>query len=233
VDSVSHDLRTPLAGIRAAAGTLADPAQVRKPEEVRATAEIIEAETQRLDRLVGGLLDLSRIQAGSIRPNLEALDVEGVVRPVLERLAPLLGRREVTVDVPANLPPLAGDAVFVDQCLANLVENVARHTPPTAAVSIRARLADAGGSPPMIEIDVDDSGPGVDAEVARHLFDRFYRAGAAAGSDGGMGIGLTIVRGLTEAMGGTVEARRGPRGGLAVHLRLPAMPPPADEADPR
>lgn len=240
LDSVSHDLRTPLAGIRAAAGTLADPAQERGPAEVRATAALIEVETQRLDRLVGGLLDLSRIQAGSIRPHLEALDVEGVVRAVLQRLRPLLGERRVEVDVPADLPPLAGDALFVDQCLANLVENVARHTPPTASLAIRARplptapaepAADAGAvSTPRIEISVEDDGPGVDPEAARRLFDRFYRAGAAGRSGSGMGIGLTVVRGLTEAMGGTVEAGRGPRGGLLVSLRLRSMPPPDDEA---
>ena len=224
VDSVSHDLRTPLAGIRASAGTLLDPEQVRSTEDVRATAAVIEAETKRLDRLVGGLLDLSRIQAGAITPSLEALDVEGVVRPVLGRLAPLLGDRRVEVSIPDDLPPLAGDAVFVDQCLANLVENVIRHTPPETALAIRARANATGG----IELAVEDEGPGVDPDVARHLFDRFYRAGLAGGG-GGMGIGLTIVRGLTEAMGGTVSARRGVNGGLAVHVVLPAMPLPADD----
>jgi two-component system sensor histidine kinase KdpD len=229
VDSVSHDLRTPLAGIRAAAGTLADPDALRSPEDVRRTATTIEVETQRLDRLVGGLLDLSRIQAGSIRPNLEALDVEGVVRPVLERLAPLLGERRVEVDIPADLPPIAGDAVFVDQSLANLVENVARHTPAGTALAIRAR---PDAQPGMLELVVEDEGPGVDPDVARHLFDRFYRAGGPSRAGAGMGIGLTIVRGLTEAMGGTVEAGRGSRGGLAVRLRLPAMTPPGDEPEP-
>ena len=230
VDSVSHDLRTPLAGIRAAAGTLADPARELTPQEVRVTASAIETETQRLDRLVGGLLDLSRIQAGSIRPNPEALDVEGVVRSVLERLATALGGRRVDVDIPADLPPLAGDAVFVHQCISNLVENVARHTPPDAALAIRARLLDAdGAAPQMIELVVEDDGPGVEPEVARHLFDRFFRAGAPGHSGTGMGIGLTIVRGLTEAMGGTVEAGRGTRGGLAVHIRLPSMALPADD----
>ncbi len=225
VDSVSHDLRTPLAGIRAAAGTLLDPEQIRSPEDVRGTAAVIEAETQRLDRLVGGLLDLSRIQAGAITPNLEALDVEGVVRPVLERLAPLLADRPLEVSIPDDLPPLAGDAVFMDQCVANLIENVIGHTPPGTALAIRARANATGG----IELVVEDEGPGVDPDVARHLFDRFYRAGRPGRAGAGMGIGLSIVRGLTEAMGGTVSARRGANGGLAMHVILPAMPLPADD----
>ncbi len=152
--------------------------------------------------------------------------------------------------MPPDLPPLAGDALFVDQCLANLVENVARHTPPTASLAIRARLlpetpdesATAGtpsttaampayvAPPPWIEVSVEDDGPGVDPEAARRLFDRFYRAGGTGRPGSGMGIGLTVVRGLTEAMGGTVEAGRGPRGGLLVSLRLRAMPLPGDGA---
>ena len=228
VDSVSHDLRTPLAGIRAAAGTLADPARERTPEEVRATATLIEDETKRLDRMVGGLLDLSRIQAGEIKPDREALDVEDAVRSVLVRMAPVVGPRHVEVDIQRDLPPVAGDAAFVDQCLANLVENVARHTPETATAWIRAHPFDDGG-PLEVEIEVEDDGPGVDAEAARHLFERFYRGRAARPGTSGMGIGLAIVRGLTEAMGGTVSAARGSAGGLLIRMRLPAMPPPAED----
>ena len=228
VDSVSHDLRTPLAGIRAAAGTLADPAYERTPDEVRATATLIEDETKRLDRMVGGLLDLSRIQAGEIKPDREALDVEDAVRTVLVRMATVVGPRRVEVDIERDLPPVAGDAAFVDQCLANLVENVARHTPETATAWIRAHPFDDGG-PVGVEIEVEDDGPGVDAEATRHLFERFYRGRAARSGTGGMGIGLAIVRGLTEAMGGTVSAARGSAGGLLISLRLPSMPPPGED----
>ena len=225
---MSHDLRTPLAGIRAAAGTLADPELERTPAEVRATATLIEDETKRLDRMVGGLLDLSRIQAGEIKPDREALDVEDAVRTVLVRMAQVVGPRHVEVDIQRDLPPVAGDAAFVDQCLANLVENVARHTPETATAWIRAHPLDDGG-PLGVEIEVEDDGPGVDAEAARHLFERFYRGRAARPGTSGMGIGLAIVRGLTEAMGGTVSAARGSAGGLLIRLRLPAMPPPAED----
>ena len=128
--------------------------------------------------MVGGLLDLSRIQAGEIKPDREALDVEDAVRTVLVRMASVVGPRRVEVDIERDLPPVAGDAAFVDQCLANLVENVARHTPETATAWIRARPFDDGG-PPGVEIEVEDDGPGVDAEATRHLFERFYRGRAS------------------------------------------------------
>ena len=228
VNSVSHDLRTPLAGIRAAAGTLVDPAYERSPDEVRATATLIENETKRLDRMVGGLLDLSRIQAGEIKADREALDVEDAVRTVLVRMANVVGPRRVEVEIERDLPPVAGDAAFVDQCLANLVENVARHTPETATAWIRAHPLDDGGAP-QVEIEIEDDGPGVDAEAARHLFERFYRGRSSRSGTGGMGIGLAIVRGLAEAMGGTVSAARGSAGGLLISLRLPSMPPPGED----
>ena len=224
VDSVSHDLRTPLAGIRAAAGSIADPETIRTPDEVRATATAIEDEAIRLDRMVGALLDLSRIQAGAIRARREALDVEDAAGAVIERLRPLLGDRIVALGFDEDLPPVQADPTFLDQCLANLVENATRHTPPTSTVSVRA--ASAGD---RIVIEVEDDGPGVPDEVASRLFDRFYRGAPAPASSGGMGVGLTIVRGLTEAMGGTVDAARGTAGGLLVRLTLPAAPPPADE----
>ena len=101
---------------------------------------------------------------------------------MLVRLAPVVGPRHVEVDIAGDLPPIAGDAAFVDQCLANLVENVARHTPETATAWIRAHELDDDG-PPGVEIEVEDDGPGVDAEAARHLFERFYRV--RSGTTGG------------------------------------------------
>jgi two-component system sensor histidine kinase KdpD len=225
VDSVSHDLRTPLAGIRAAAGSIADPDTERSPEEVRATATSIEAEAIRLDRMVGALLDLSRIQAGAIHARREALDVEDAAGAVVARLRPLLGERTVQVAFGEDLPPVEADPIFLDQCLGNLIENATRHTPPTSTVTLRA--ASAGD---RVVIEVEDDGPGVPDEVAGRLFDRFYRGARGPAQSGGMGVGLTIVRGLAEAMGGQVDAARGTAGGLLVRLTLPAAPRPADEA---
>ena len=225
VDSVSHDLRTPLAGIRVAAGSIADPDTAASPAEVRATATSIEAEAMRLDRMVGALLDLSRIQAGALHARREALDVEDAAGAVIDRLRPLLGGRTVATAFGDDLPPVEADPTFLDQCLANLVENAARHTPPTSTVTVRA-----GSAGDRVVIEVEDDGPGVSGESASRLFDRFYRSPAAPTQVGGMGVGLTIVRGLAEAMGGTVDAARGTAGGLLVRLTLPAAAQPVDEA---
>ena len=138
-------------------------------------------------------------------------------------MAPVVGPRHVEVDIERDLPPVAGDAAFVDQCLANLVENVARHTPETATPGSGPIALDDGG-PLGVEIEVEDDGPGV-RRRGRAAPVRALLSGAASARPGtsGMGIGLAIVRGLTEAMGGTVVAARGSAGGL--------LDPPAPARD--
>ena len=227
LDAVSHDLRTPLASIRAAAGSLADPDIAIDAPSARATAAAIDAEADRLDRLVREVLDLSRIEAGSLRPELEPLVLADAVGPVVERLRPILGARPISVSIPDELSPVQADAVLLDGLVSNLVENVARHAPEPAPLQISAR-EDAG----RIRLAIDDGGAGVpEAERAR-LFDKFYRApSAAAGSRRGLGVGLAIVRGMAEAMGGAVTAEQSRLGGLRIEVDLPAAAAvPADTA---
>jgi two-component system sensor histidine kinase KdpD len=233
LDSVTHDLRTPLASIRAAAGTLADPAQTLSQEEVRAAAASIDAEAERLDRTVRGVLDLSRIEAGGLRPEREVFEIGDIAESVLERWRPRLGERPIAVDLPPDLPPVEADGRFLDSILSNLLENVAKHAPPPAALSISARSV-AGNA---VELEVEDGGPGVTDDVRSRLFEKFYRVPTQAGrarpglARPGLGIGLSLVRGFVEAMGGHVEADRSPLGGLAVRILLPqAAPPPSELA---
>jgi two-component system sensor histidine kinase KdpD len=223
LDSVSHDLRTPLASIRATAGNLADPTMGLSPSAVREAAETIDAEAQRLDRLVTAVLDLSRIESGALHPDLEAYDLRELVDSAVTRLRPSLGDRPVSVEVPEELPPVQVDAVLLDAVLSNLVENAVRHTPPGTRLAIRA----ARGRSDRITVSVADDGPGVpDAHLPR-LFDKFYRVGGSTdGSRHGMGIGLSVVRGMMEALGGSAVARRGERGGLTIELELPIAPEP-------
>ena len=222
LDAVSHDLRTPLASIRAAAGTLVDPDLPPTAAAARDAGTVIELEATRLDQLVRDVLDLSRIEGGGLRPNLEALDLRDVVEPVVERLRPALGERDVRVALPDDLPPVAGDAVLLDAVVSNLVENAARHAPSPAAVTISARR-DNG----RVELAVDDGGPGVPPDDLDRLFDKFFRVDRAGeGSRRGMGIGLAVVRGLTEAMGGRVNAERSALGGLRVVVGIPVAAEP-------
>jgi two-component system sensor histidine kinase KdpD len=228
LDAVSHDLRTPLASIRAAAGSLSDPDMPMAEGAARSAGAAIDLEAQRLDRLVREVLDLSRIEAGALQPNLEALDLRDVVEPAVDRLRPALGDRQVTIEMPDDLPPVRGDAVLLDTIIGNLVENAGRYAPAPAALSISAAAADG-----RIRLLVDDAGPGVPAQSLAGLFDKFYRVErTGAGSRRGLGIGLAVVRGLAEAMGGGVEATASSLGGLRVTVELPvAAAPPVEAVD--
>ena len=220
LESVSHDLRTPLASIRAYAGTLMDEEVRLDPDDARASAAAIDREAQRLNRIVTNLLDLGRIEGGALRAVLEVLDVEDVVAIAVAHVEPHVEQRPVSVEVPEGLAVLA-DPVLLDEVLVNLLENAVRHTPDGTAVQVTA----AAVAPGLVGLTVEDAGPGVSPESLPRLFDTFYRVptpGAAARR--GTGIGLAVVRGLVAALGGTVRARTSRLGGLAIDLELRAAP---------
>jgi two-component system, OmpR family, sensor histidine kinase KdpD len=220
LDSVSHDLRTPLASIRAAAGTLLDPDVELSAEDRIASATAIDREAENLARLVANLLDLSRIEGGALVADREIYELGDLVERSLDRLRPRLEGRSVSVDVPDDLPPARVDAVLFDQVLTNLLENAVKYAPADAPIGITAALAGT-----MVRLTVEDGGPGVPRAAMSHLFDKFYRVPQRAdGSRPGTGIGLAVVRGLTEAMGGSVGARRSALGGLAIDVDLPIAP---------
>jgi two-component system sensor histidine kinase KdpD len=223
LDSVSHDLRTPLAAIRAAAGSLEDADVAWEPGQARAVAHSIDLEAQRLSRLVRNMLDLGRIEGGALHPSLELYDLADLIDPVVERLAPALAPSEIEVDVPLDLSAVKVDAIFVDQILTNLLENAARYA-VGKKIRVSARAVASQAPPGEVWLMVDDAGPGVPATSMPHLFERFYRVPRRQGSrsQGGSGIGLAVVRGLAEAMGGSVIARASELGGLSVVVRLPA-----------
>jgi two-component system sensor histidine kinase KdpD len=227
LDSVSHGFRTPLATIRAAAGSLLDPEVTWSDEERRAAARTIDAEAERLNVLVRNLLDMSRIEAGELRPSLEALDVEGLIGPVVERVTRSLGRPPVQIAFGAGLPPIRADASLFDEMLANLLENAARYA-PDAVTRVSANTCPDG----RVRIRVEDAGPGVPAASLPRLFDKFYRVPRSGeGSRRGLGIGLGVVKGLAEGMGGEVAASASPLGGLAVDVFLDAAPEPPGELE--
>jgi two-component system sensor histidine kinase KdpD len=219
LESVSHDLRTPLASIRAAAGSLRDPDIPHPLEDTIAMGEAIDREADFLNRLVTNLLDMSRIEAGSLRAELEAYEPIDLVERTIERMRPVSDARPVEVAVPATLPPVLADAVYVDQVLANLIDNARKYVPPDRPTRITASEAPEG-----VVITVEDGGPGVPPSELPRLFEKFYRVAKRSGSRPGTGVGLAVVRGLVEAMGGSVAARRSDLGGLAVDVRLRRAP---------
>jgi two-component system sensor histidine kinase KdpD len=227
LDSVSHDLRTPLASIRAAAGSLLDRSVAWSEEDQAAILATIDREAERLNGLVTNLLDMSRIEAGGLRGENEPYQLDDLVSTAVSRVRPQLGSRRLEIEIPAELPLVRVDATFVDQALTNVLENAVKYTPDEATIRI---VATAEGA--RVRLAVEDSGPGVPAGSLARLFDKFYRVPRRGeGARRGTGIGLTVVRGLVEAMGGSVTARPSDLGGLAIELDLPTAPSPIASAD--
>ncbi len=228
LNAVSHDLRTPLASIIASAGSLRQDV-AWTDEQVRELAEAIEQEASRLNRIVGNLLDLSRIEAGSLRCDKEWHDLGALVGDVLGRLRPVTSGRTVVVDVPDDLPFVPLDYLQIDQVLSNLVENACRYTPPGAEIGVRARQKSE-----TIQVEVADHGPGFPAAALPRLFEPFYR-GEEQPIRMSTGLGLAVARGLVEAHGGRIRAENRATGGSVIFtlpLAGPSTPPPPDSLPP-
>ena len=170
-----------------------------------------------MGRFVRELLDVSRVQAGTLVPDLEIYPLRELVEPVIDRLRPALGNRDITIHIPDDLSPVVVDGVMFDEALANLVDNAALHAPAPAPVRLTARDRPDGA----VDLVFEDGGPGVAAGDHERLFDRFYRGGSGSGAPSGLGIGLTIARGFVEAMHGRIEAGPSDLGGLAITIVLP------------
>jgi two-component system sensor histidine kinase KdpD len=226
LDSVSHDLRTPLAAIRAAAGTLMDPAVEWPPDERREIARTIDRDAAWLDRLVTNLLDMSRVEAGELRPDLQIHDLEGLLRGVLDRGSDELRATDLEIRMPTDLPPVLVDEVLLSQVLINVLDNAVKYAGPDPSIRVAAGRDEDGN----VRMTVEDSGGGVPDEALGRLFEKFYRVPRSGQvSRRGTGIGLAVVRGLIDAMGGSVTASRSSMGGLAITMTLPAAPPLGDE----
>jgi len=226
LQSVSHDLRTPLATIRAAAGTLrASPAGNDDARDQ--SIDAIDREVEYLNRLVSNLLDLSRIEAGVLHANLDTFELDDLVGATIDRLRSRLEGWNIENQVGAEL--VRADPVFFEATITNVVENATRHTPVGTKILISAREAVAeNGSIRRVLLTIEDSGPGVPDRAYERLFEKFYRVTERRAARSGTGIGLAVARGLTEAMGGRISARRSDLGGLAVDIELPQAEVPAE-----
>ena len=220
LNAVSHDLRTPLASIITSAGSLRQLDVTWTQEDLRWLALAIEEEALRLNRIVGNLLDLSRMEGGSLRPEKGWYDVGSLVDDVLGRLRPLIQEHPITVAVPDDLPPVFLDYVEIDQVLSNLIENATKHTQPGAEIEVSAHRAER-----EVWIEVADRGPGIPPGGLPHLFEPFFRVSTQGSQPKGTGLGLAVAKGLVEAHGGRIWAQNQPGGGARFIFTLPVTEP--------
>ncbi|MER5882596.1 ATP-binding protein [Streptomyces sp. NPDC001941] len=214
--AVSHDLRTPLAGIKASVSSLRSPDVDWSAEDRAELLAGVEEGADRLTRLIGNLLDMSRLETGTLTPLLRGTDLDEVVPMALLGL-PGDG---VVLDVPETLPLVAADRALLERVLGNIVENAVRHSPGAPVLIAASALAD------RVELRVVDRGPGVPDEAKEGIFAPFQRHGDAP-QGAGVGLGLAVARGFAEAMGGTVTAQDTPGGGLTVVVGLQVASPEA------
>jgi two-component system, OmpR family, sensor histidine kinase KdpD len=211
--AVTHDLRTPLASIKANVSGLRQQEVLYSDEDRAELLAAIDDEADRLDRLVGNLLEASRLEAGVLVPHKQAQDLAELVHAVVVRLKPLLGERVVTVEVQPEMPLVACDYGQVDQVVTNLLENAARHTPDGTPIEIRLTADER-----QAHLAVIDHGAGVAATDRSRIFRPFERGRTIAP---GSGLGLSIARGLAEAHGGRLDVRQAEGGGAQFCLTLP------------
>jgi two-component system sensor histidine kinase KdpD len=215
LSAVSHDLRTPLASIKAAATALLQPDFAWDDHEGKALLEAIDEEADRLNRLVTNLLDLSRIEGGQLNLALDWYDASALIAESLERCRPLLAEHDVSVELPEQDVLLEVDFVMITEVLSNLIENAAKYSPVGGAISISARLQG-----PMMEFSVRDEGVGVAPDEQARIFDKFYRVESKYRPTGS-GMGLAISRGFVEAHGGRIWVRSNPERGSTFSFTVP------------
>jgi two-component system sensor histidine kinase KdpD len=212
LSAVSHDLRTPIAAIKASVTSLLQDDVVWTDDERREFLETIDEETDRLNSLVGNLLDMSRIQAGALEISPTPVGLDEVLPAALHSLR--LSDGAIALDVPDDLPRVLADPGLLERALANVIENAVRYSPPDRSARVTAGVVDG-----VVDVRVVDAGPGVRREERSRVFMPFQRLGDAA-HDEGVGLGLAVAKGFIEAMGGAIEVEDTPGGGLTVVTRL-------------
>jgi two-component system sensor histidine kinase KdpD len=218
--SISHDLKTPLAAVLAAAGTLRDlSSALSETQKADLLATIID-ESERLNRFIANLLDMTKLESGAIVPNTALHDLDEIVGSALRRAGRILARHRVELELASELPMLDVDAVLFEQVLFNLLDNAAKYSPEGTTVRVRSwRDGDS------VCLQILDEGEGIPSADLEYIFDKFYRAEKGDQVRAGTGLGLAISRGFIEAMHGTITAaNRSDRSGAVFAIRLPVPP---------
>lgn len=224
LSSLSHDLRTPLVSILGSATSLLTLEAELDDEARRELARTIQEEAERMNRFVQNLLDMTKLGSGGLKPKTDWVDVADIVGRALGRAKPLLKDRRVKVDIAPDLPLLQLDSVLMEQVLFNLLDNAAKYSPATGAITVWARRQDD-----RVVAEVCDQGPGIPEADRTRVFDMFYRVAGGDQQTAGTGLGLAIAKGIVEAHGGTIGVLDGMHGVgacLVLRLPIPATPPP-------
>ena len=215
--SLSHDLKTPLASILGAVTSLQQYRDILKEPQRDELVTTIEEEAERLSRFVSNLLDMTKIESGSIELERQPVDIDEVVGAALQRVASIVAHHHVEADLEANLPMLNLDVMLFEQVLVNLLDNAAKYAPPGSIITVRARRS--FGS---IVIDVLDEGPGIPEDRLERVFEKFHRVKQGDRQRAGTGLGLAICRGFIDALGGKiVAANRADRSGAIFTITFP------------
>jgi len=219
--SISHDLRTPLAAILGAITGLRAYGETydRTARDIMMTT--IQDETERLNRFVGNLLDMTRLESGGLALTRGLTHLDEIVGTALQRSSKMLAGHPVELELAADLPRVDVDFLLFEQILVNLLDNAAKFTPPGGTIRIRAGRRDR-----LIAVEVIDDGPGIPPADVERVFDPFYRVHATDRQSAGTGLGLAICRGFIEAMGGHITAGNRPeRSGAVLTITLPTPTP--------
>ncbi len=213
LNSISHDLRTPLVSITGVLSSL-EESPLMSEEIQHSLIETAREEANRLNRLVGNLLEMSRLEAGAMRIQIEACDVQDIIGSALAEFEPVLGERQVIEDISPELPLVPMDFVLIERVLVNIIDNALKYSPPDSQLEIQAHLSGA-----FVEINVADRGVGIPSENLTRIFDKFYRV-QRPDNVSGTGLGLSISKGIIEAHGGHIEAENRPGGGTIIKILL-------------
>ena len=223
--SLSHDLRTPLASILGAATTLLANVGLYNVERTREMLLVVREEAERLDRFVGNLLDMSRLEAGALGSKPQMIDISDVVSAAIARVSRRASDHRLREEIPDDLPFASADPLLLEQALINLLDNAVKYSPVGSDILVEARARDG-----RIVVIIEDEGPGIPLSELPHIFDKFYRVRKADHSVAGTGLGLSVARGFVEAFGGTLTAaNRSDRSGAIFAVTIPVSKPQSVE----
>lgn len=225
LNSISHDLRTPLVTISGVLDSMLADDQEFTPDKRRTMLSTASDEAARLNRFVGSLLDITRLEAGALSPRLAPCDVDEIIGCAIGAVEQRSGEHQIVTSLEPDLPLVAVDLALLTQALVNLLDNALKHSPPSAGITMSAQRRDSA-----VVIAVADNGPGVPPGEEERIFDKFHRIQVPERT-GGTGLGLSIAKGIIEAHKGKIAAHNRPEGGLVVEVMLPAADPDHDGED--